>query len=114
MANDPVDYAVPLDTEIGGDGDIGGIAQRITEDDIQAIVVSDKPIEQRREALKNLHARVEARERADGGDDMSALRQSIEGALHSLDGAAVIDATRADIGHLPYEADIEGNGGKSQ
>lgn len=75
---------IASDTEIGGDADAPGIAKPITYDDIQAIVISDAPVEMRRRELNDLLARLESGEHIDLGNDMEALADTIRQALSEL------------------------------
>lgn len=74
----------PLDAQIGGDADVDGIAQTLTADDINAVLMSPQPIEWRLESLKAMRAEVEARSHADFGDDMEALLSEIDDAIARL------------------------------
>lgn len=74
----------PVDSAIGGDADPGGIAQEITVDDIQAILYSEQPLEERREALKGLKTDLQARDSADRGSDYQVLIGEVEQALAQL------------------------------
>ena len=61
----------PVDAQVGGDADIDGIAQTLTADDINAVLMSPQPTEQRLKSLKAMRAEIEARSHADFGNDMA-------------------------------------------
>ncbi|MCO6407797.1 MULTISPECIES: hypothetical protein [Hoeflea] len=81
----PID---PVDAQIGGDGDIDGIAQTLTADDINAVLMSPQPAEQRLESLKAMRAEIEARSHADFGNDMGPLLDDIDAAIAQLSSRA--------------------------
>lgn len=105
----------PLDAQVGGDGDIGGIAHTVTSDDVMAILHSQESLESRREQLLALHDQFEARANADRGEEMDPILDEIERALAALDAAPATSATRTALGmdlearsdtqppHLPEE-----------
>ncbi|MCZ4288847.1 hypothetical protein [Hoeflea alexandrii] len=74
----------PVDAQVGGDADIDGIAQTLTADDINAVLMSQQPTEQRLETLKAMRAEVEARSHADFGNDMAPLLGEIDAAISQL------------------------------
>lgn len=74
----------PLDAQVGGDADINGIAQTLTLDDIQAVLLSPAPVEERLEMLKNMRDELEARSHADFGGDISPLISEIDRAVAQL------------------------------
>jgi hypothetical protein len=76
--------ADPVNAQVGGDADINGIAQTLTSDDIQAVLMSPAPVEERLEALKNMRGELEARSHADFGGDIAPLVSEIDGALRQL------------------------------
>lgn len=74
----------PIDAQVGGDADIDGIAQTLTVDDIQSVLMSPEPVEQRMEALKNMRGELEARGHADFGGDIEALMDELDRATSQL------------------------------
>lgn len=74
----------PVDAQVGGDADIDGIAQTLTADDINAVLMSPQPTEQRLESLKAMRAEIEARSHADFGNDMAPLLGDIDAAISKL------------------------------
>ncbi|MDP2122410.1 MAG: hypothetical protein Q8S27_05965 [Hoeflea sp.] len=74
----------PVDAEVGGDDDIGGIAQTITSDDIDAILMSPSPVDERLEALRAMRSELEARSHADRGNDIAPLINQIDAAIALL------------------------------
>jgi hypothetical protein len=74
----------PVDAQIGGDADIDGIAQTLTSDDINAVLMSSQPTELRLESLKAMRAEIEARSHADFGNDMAPLLDDIDAAIAQL------------------------------
>lgn len=87
----------PVDVQIGGDGDFGGIAQTITSDDIQAILISSEPVETRREQLHTIRAELQARNSADRGGEFDPLLDEVEGAIETLGQPADTTATRTGL-----------------
>ena len=74
----------PVDAQVGGDADIEGIAQTITADDINAVLMSSQPAVQRLEALKTMRSELEARSHADFGNEMAPLINDIDAAIDQL------------------------------
>lgn len=74
----------PVDAQVGGDADIDGIAQTLTVDDINAIAMSQQPVEQRLEALKAMRSELEARAHADFGGDIAPLVEELDTAISRL------------------------------
>jgi hypothetical protein len=74
----------PVDAQVGGDADIGGIAQTITADDINAVLMSQQSSDQRLETLKAMRAELEARSHADFGNEMAPLIDDIDAAIDQL------------------------------
>ncbi|MEL6298290.1 MAG: hypothetical protein AAFV26_07345 [Pseudomonadota bacterium] len=95
----PEQDPIAMDAAVGGDGDIGGIAQPITVADIDAIVISGAPLETRRQQLQELQSDLEVRDAGDFGNDMDVLLQRINDALINLeadgDGVAATDSILA-------------------
>ncbi|TCD15079.1 hypothetical protein [Oricola cellulosilytica] len=87
----------PVDVQIGGDADFDGIAQTITSDDIQAILISSEPIETRREQLQAVKAELQARKSADRGGEFDPLLDEVEGAIETLGQTAGETATRTGL-----------------
>tara|TARA_R110002020_G_scaffold14638_6_gene51822 strand:- start:2458 stop:2730 length:273 start_codon:yes stop_codon:yes gene_type:complete len=74
----------PVDVQIGGDADLGGIAQTITADDIDAVLMSPAPIEDRLESLTAMRGELEARSHVDRGNEMEPLISQIDGGIALL------------------------------
>ena len=74
----------PVDAQVGGDADIDGIAQTITADDVNALLMSQRPIAERLDALTSMRAEIEARSHADFGNDMEPLITEIDAAIERL------------------------------
>ncbi|SOE08681.1 hypothetical protein SAMN05877838_0410 [Hoeflea halophila] len=74
----------PVDVQIGGDADTDGIAQTLTADDIDAVLMSPRPVDQRLETLKSMRSELEARSHADFGNDMAPLIEEIDSAIAQL------------------------------
>ncbi|MEM5472382.1 hypothetical protein WNZ14_11650 [Hoeflea sp. AS60] len=74
----------PVDAQVGGDADIDGIAQTITADDINAVLLSQQSTDQRLETLKAMRGELEARSHADFGNEMTPLIDDIDGAIDQL------------------------------
>ncbi len=74
----------PLNAQVGGDADIEGIAQTITADDVNAVLLAPESIDQRLETLKAMRAELEARSHADFGNEMSPLISDIDDAIAQL------------------------------
>ena len=74
----------PVDAQVGGDADLDGIAQTITADDINAVLLSPRPVEQRLETLKSMRSGLEARSHADFGKEMTPLINDLDAAIDQL------------------------------
>lgn len=74
----------PVDVQVGGDADLSGIAQTITPDDIDAVLMSPSPIEDRLESLKAMRGELEARSHADRGSEMAPLISQIDAGIALL------------------------------
>ena len=78
---------VPVDEEIGGNGDMPGISQPITQDVVDDILNDPSLlVEERQARLEELRRQIGARESADLGGDMSALELQLNEALNILAG----------------------------
>lgn len=77
----------PVDAHVGGDADIDGIAQTLTTDDIDAVLMSPQPVEKRLETLKSMRSELEARSHADFGHEMAPLIHNIDAAIDQLSGS---------------------------
>ena len=71
----------PVDAQVGGDGDIDGIAQTITGDDIDTVLMSPSPVEQRIDTLREM---LEARSHADRGGEIAPLLNQLDAAIALL------------------------------
>ena len=89
---------VPVDQMVGGDGDTPGLSQPVTSDEIQDILVSEHPIEERRMRLMELRNDLIARDSGDLGNEFEALIAEIDGAIATLDGPGDIVGTRDALG----------------
>ena len=98
---------LPVDQAVGGDADSPGIAQPVTQDEIDDILNDQTmPIEERQMRLEDIRNRLGVRESADRGSDMSALEYQIDEALSlladgghvygTLEGAGIDPSERAD------------------
>ncbi|MDF1609501.1 hypothetical protein PZ897_15045 [Hoeflea sp. YIM 152468] len=74
----------PVDAQVGGDADLDGIAQTITADDINAVLLSPESVDQRLETLKAMRGELEARSHADFGNEMAPLINDIDAAIEQL------------------------------
>lgn len=74
----------PVDAQVGGDADIGGIAQTLTSDDINAVLMSSPSVDQRLETLKAMRGELEARAHADFGNEMQPLVDELDAAIDQL------------------------------
>ncbi len=74
----------PVDAQVGGDADLDGIAQTITADDINAVLLSSQSIDQRLEALKAMRGELEARAHIDHGGEMRPLVDELDAAIEQL------------------------------
>lgn len=98
MDNDNELGVVPVDQMVGGDGDTPGLSQPVTTDDIQDIVMSDSPLEDRKMRLVELRRDMEARASGDLGGEFEPLIAEIDGALATLEGPADTYASRGSLG----------------
>jgi hypothetical protein len=74
----------PIDVQVGGDADPAGIAQGVTAQDVNAILLADRPVAERLEELKTLRAEIATRANGDLGDDMDALLLEIDAAIEKI------------------------------
>lgn len=74
----------PVDAQVSGDADIDGIAQTITADDINAVMLSPQPVDQRLETLRSMRSELEARSHADFGNEMAPLINDLDAAIDQL------------------------------
>lgn len=79
----------PIHLQVGGDADIGGIAQTITSQDIDALLVADAPVDERLEALKAMRSELEARLAADRGNEIAPLIDEVDAAIAQLMHASI-------------------------
>ncbi|MDY8110377.1 hypothetical protein U0C82_14640 [Fulvimarina sp. 2208YS6-2-32] len=105
MANDQTRTEaniLPIDQAIGGDADTQGIAQPVTQAEIDDVLNNPTlPIEERQKRLEEIRARIGSRENADRGDDMSAIEMQISEALGLLAGGGHTYATAESVGMDP-------------
>lgn len=76
----------PVDVQVGGDADPGGIAQTITSEDVQALLMSPDPVDARLRALARMRGDLETRAAADRGDEFGSLVAEIDDAIAQLSG----------------------------
>ncbi|MBC7282349.1 hypothetical protein [Hoeflea sp.] len=76
--------ADPVDAQVGGDADIGGIAQTITSDDINAVLVASAPADERLDALRGMRNELEARSHAEFGNEIAPLLSQVDAAIALL------------------------------
>lgn len=74
----------PVDAQIGGDADIGGIAKTITVDDVRTTLLDTAPVQERIALLNDMRREIAARDNADRGNDHQALLAEIDHALATL------------------------------
>ncbi|MCY0095544.1 hypothetical protein [Hoeflea ulvae] len=74
----------PVSAQVGGDADMDGIAQTITADDINTVLMSARPVDQRLYVLRSMRDELEDRSHADFGNDMQPLIDQIDGAIDQL------------------------------
>ena len=98
MNNDNEVGVVPVDQMVGGDGDTPGLSQPVTTDDIQDILMSDRPLEDRKMRLMELRRDMEARAAGDMGGEFEPIIAEIDGALATLEGPADTYASRGSLG----------------
>ena len=98
MSNEHEVGVVPVDQMVGGDGDMPGLSQPVTTDDIQDILMSDRPLEDRKMRLMELRRDMEARAAGDMGGEFDGLVAEIDGALATLEGPADTYASRGSLG----------------
>ena len=98
MSNDHEVGVVPVDQMVGGDGDMPGLSQPVTTDDIQDILMSDAPLEDRKQRLLGMRHDMEARAAGDLGGEFEPIIAEIDGALATLEGPADTYATRGSLG----------------
>ena len=98
MSNDNEIGVVPVDQMVGGDGDMPGLSQPVTADEIQDIVMSDAPLEDRKMRLMGLRRDMQERAAGDMGGEFEPLIAEIDGALATLEGPADTFASRGSLG----------------
>ena len=98
MGSDHELGVVPVDQMVGGDGDMPGLSQPVTIDDIQDILMNDAPLEERRMRLLELRHDMEARASGDLGGEFAPVIDEINGALATLEGPADTFASRGSLG----------------
>jgi hypothetical protein len=87
-------------TNVGGDADPAGIAQDITADDIRAVAHAPYPLEERKQRLRDMQARLEARTHADGLEEFQPMIRQIDDLLAALDSGGE-PASREAVGMDP-------------
>ncbi|RFC66280.1 hypothetical protein DYI37_02180 [Fulvimarina endophytica] len=93
---------LPVDQAIGGDADSPGIAQPVTQAEIDDLLNnSTLPIEERIRRLEEIRARIGARETIDRGDDTSMVESQINEALGLLADGGHTYATAEAVGQDP-------------
>lgn len=85
IQNNKPDFVDALRASVGGDADIGGIAQTITSDDIDAVLYSTQPLEVRKQSLLEMKHNLETRQSADKGDDVQIFLEMVNEALAKLE-----------------------------
>ena len=98
---------VPVDQMVGGDGDTPGLSQPITVDEIQDVLMSDEPVEQRRNRLMEMRDDLVARSSGDQGREFEPLLDEVNGAIATLDGPADTFGTREAVGLAPGTGDTD-------
>lgn len=103
MSNDNELGIIPVDQMVGGDGDTPGLSQPVTIDEIQDILLSPHPIEERRARLMGLRDDLNARAAGDMGSEFEPLLREIDGALATLDTPGDVVGMRDSVGLDPNE-----------
>ena len=98
MANDHELGVVPVDQMVGGDGDMPGLSQPVTIDEINDVLMSEHPLEERRMRLRGMRDDLVARSAGDRGGEFDALILEIDRALDTLDGTGDVVGTRDALG----------------
>ena len=98
MNNDNELGVVPVDQMVGGDGDTPGLSQPITVDEIQDVLMSDAPVEERIARLQGMRHDLSQRASGDMGSEFGELIAEIDGALATLNGPADTYAARGSLG----------------
>ena len=98
MAEDNELGVVPVDQMVGGDGDTPGLSQPVTLDEVQDIVMSEHPREERIARLRGLRDDLAQRMSGDMGGEFDALVAEIDGAIATLEGPGDIVGTRDALG----------------
>ena len=98
MSNDHEVGVVPVDQMVGGDGDTPGLSQPITTDEIQDVLMSDRPLEERKMRLMEMRRDLESRAAGDMGGEFQPLIAEVDGALATLEGPADTYASRGSLG----------------
>lgn len=98
MSNEHEVGVVPVDQMVGGDGDTPGLSQPVTTTDIQDILMSDRPLEDRKMRLMEMRRDMEARASGDMGGEFEPIIAEIDGALATLEGPADTYASRGSLG----------------
>jgi len=75
----------PMDADVGGDGDRGGIAHGFTLNDIYAVAISADPVEERHRQLVAVRDELRARQPADGGGDIAYLVDETSRMIRALE-----------------------------
>ncbi|AMM84566.1 hypothetical protein [Martelella sp. AD-3] len=74
--------ADPLDSPVGGEGDVESVAEEITTRQISAQTFGGDPVEDRRQRLKDIITELESRTKAsERGEDLEPLLQEARSSL---------------------------------
>ena len=98
MQNDHALGVVPVDQMVGGDGDTPGLSQPITSDEIQDVLMSEHPLEQRRARLVEIRNDLASRDAGDRGNEFGPLLAEVESAIATLEGDGDVLGTRDALG----------------
>jgi hypothetical protein len=91
-----------LDTEVGDDGDMPGIAQELTADDIDDIAYSPElPVEERLQRLLSLRDELRTRASGDMMGDMNEMLNLVKDRItvlrsNAIEGDAALESTGMD------------------
>ena len=98
MSNDHELGVIPVDQMVGGDGDTPGLSQPVTSDEVQDIMMSEKPREERVMRLRELRMDLARRQGADMGGEFDSLIAEIDDAIATLNGPADTVGMRDSLG----------------
>ena len=89
---------VPVDQMVGGDGDTPGLSQPVTSDEVQDVLMSEHPLQERIARLQGFKADLLQRAGGDMGGEFDSLIAEIDGAIATLEGPADTVGMRDSLG----------------